>query len=133
MKLEQFGFEIYAAIDGYSRFIPWIYIGISARTAVSVLSQYLDCVSTNRFLPKNIRSDLGSETMLLADAHFTLRRSALIPGAIPQQLHDCYFFGRSTEHQRIESWWQQLVTSCTHVYYHYFHKLKNEGINMIFL
>jgi hypothetical protein len=37
MKLEPFGIEIYAIIDGYSRYIVWIYVGITARTAVSVL------------------------------------------------------------------------------------------------
>ena len=44
MKLEPFGIEIYATIDGYSRYIVWIYVGITARTAVSVLRQ-----ATNAF------------------------------------------------------------------------------------
>ena len=35
-KLSRFGFEIYSAIDAYSRYIVWCYIGISNRTAVSV-------------------------------------------------------------------------------------------------
>lgn len=51
MKLEPFGFDIYAAIDGYSQFIIWIYVGVSARTAVSVLSQYLDSPASNSFRP----------------------------------------------------------------------------------
>ena len=38
IKLEPFGIEIYAAIDGYSRYIVWIYVSISARTTVGVLS-----------------------------------------------------------------------------------------------
>lgn len=46
MKLEPFGIEIYAGIDGFSRYIPWVYIGISARTAVSVMRQYLDCITS---------------------------------------------------------------------------------------
>jgi hypothetical protein len=44
MKLEPFGIKIYATIDGYSRYIVWIYVGITARTAVSVLRQ-----ATNAF------------------------------------------------------------------------------------
>ena len=35
-KLSQFGFEIYGAINAYSRYIVWCYIGISNRTAASV-------------------------------------------------------------------------------------------------
>ncbi|KAJ5751581.1 hypothetical protein N7520_008498 [Penicillium odoratum] len=44
MKLEPYGFEIYAAIDGYSRKIMWIYTGISARTAVALLAIYMPLI-----------------------------------------------------------------------------------------
>ncbi|KAK6431426.1 hypothetical protein LTR95_012413 [Oleoguttula sp. CCFEE 5521] len=40
-KLEAFSIQIYAAIDVYSRYPVWIYIGITGRTAVSVLAQYI--------------------------------------------------------------------------------------------
>ena len=40
-KLSRFGYEIYGAIDAYSRYIVWCYIGISNCTAVSVNKQYL--------------------------------------------------------------------------------------------
>ena len=46
-KLSRFGFEIYGAIDAYSRYIVWCYIGISNRTAVSVNKQYLSATSPN--------------------------------------------------------------------------------------
>jgi hypothetical protein len=36
IKLSLYGIEIYAATDGYSRYILWVYIGISTRTAISV-------------------------------------------------------------------------------------------------
>jgi hypothetical protein len=39
-KLSNWGIEIYTAIDTYSQFIIWIYIGISNRTEQSVLVQY---------------------------------------------------------------------------------------------
>jgi hypothetical protein len=48
MKLEPFDFEIYAAIDGYSRYLVWFYISVSARTAVSVLRQSLTAFKDNR-------------------------------------------------------------------------------------
>ena len=37
-KLSPFAFEIYGAIDAYSQDIVWCYVGISNRTAVSVVS-----------------------------------------------------------------------------------------------
>ena len=42
MKLQLYGIEIYAGIDAYSQYIIWIYVGITARTEVSVLKQFLD-------------------------------------------------------------------------------------------
>lgn len=69
MKLAQFGIEVYAAIDGHSRYILWIYVGISTRTAVSVPSQFLDTLADLSYQPEIIRSDLGSETSLIGDAH----------------------------------------------------------------
>jgi hypothetical protein len=104
MKLEAFGIEIYAAIDGYSRYILWIYVGVSARTGISVNRQFLDFLSTQLYQPKILRADLGSETSMIADAHFTLRKQQ-DPEAEPS---DCFWYGRSTENQRIESWWGYL-------------------------
>ena len=41
MKLHQYGIEIYGAIDAYLRYVPWIYVEVSATTAVSVAKMYL--------------------------------------------------------------------------------------------
>lgn len=57
LKLINYGIEIYAAIDAYSRYIVWCYVGISARTSISVCRQYLDTVATLGFIPQAIRSD----------------------------------------------------------------------------
>lgn len=43
-KLEYFGFQIYACIDVHSRYIVWIYIGVTGRTQLSVWAQYLETV-----------------------------------------------------------------------------------------
>jgi hypothetical protein len=52
MKLSRYGIEIYAAIDGYSRYILWIYVGISTRTAISVYKQYVNAVSSFGYIPQ---------------------------------------------------------------------------------
>jgi len=44
-KLSDWGIEIYAAIDAYSQFIIWIYIGISNCIEQLVLVQYNQTVS----------------------------------------------------------------------------------------
>ena len=72
MKLASFGIEVYAGIDGYSRYVVWIYVGVSSRTAVSVLKQYLEIVQHGKKQPRFLRSDRGTETMMAASAHWKL-------------------------------------------------------------
>ncbi len=103
-KLDMFGFEIYGAIDAYSRYIVWIYVGVSSHTSISCLRQFLDSAKETGKIPRVIRSDRGVETGLLAAAHHRLRRDHE-PDIL---FKDCFFYGTSTKNQRIESWWNQL-------------------------
>ena len=103
-KLKPYGIEIYACIDAYSRYIVWVYVGISNATAMSCLRQFLDCLECLQYQPRFVRSDRGGETVMLANAHFQLQQEAE-PGL---QFEDCYLYGTSTANQRIEAWWQQL-------------------------
>lgn len=107
MKLDPYGVQIYAAIDAYSRYIIWIYIGIDTRTSVSVVRQYLDTVHERKIISNKIRLDHRSETFLLAKAHCYLRK------AYEQEIEatQYYIFGSSTASQRIEAWWTQLSKS----------------------
>jgi hypothetical protein len=105
--LDYWGIEIYAAVDAYSRFVVWVYIGVTARTAVSVLRQYIDTLDNEKVHPQVLRSDHGVETPLVAAAHhqFMLKHE-------PEcALEDFYWFGTSTANQRIEAWWGQLSKS----------------------
>jgi hypothetical protein len=98
--------EIYAGIDAYSRMIIWCYVGISARTAVSVVHQYLTTVRSIKRIPRFFRSDRGTETVLIAGAHHQLHRLENPDITLPE----CYIYGTSTENSRIASWWS-VVTS----------------------
>jgi len=110
-KLSQWGFQIYACIDAYSRNIIWIYIGISNRTAQSVLHQYLLTIGDIGYRPYIIRSDRGKETLLSAEVHFALSRTIEDNPNPDLKVQDCWFFGSSTGNQRIESWWSQIEKS----------------------
>ncbi|KAJ5745071.1 hypothetical protein N7520_004675 [Penicillium odoratum] len=125
MKLEPYGFEIYAAIDGYSRKIMWIYTGISARTAVSVGRQYLDCIQHAGCIPRFIRCDLGVEGHMMADFHLALRR---VEDPTITRLRDCFLLSKSTENQRIESFWSKLQKTCLFIYRHYFMILRESHL-----
>jgi hypothetical protein len=103
-KLKPYGIEVYACIDAYSRYVVWIYVGISNSTAVSCLRQYLDCIECEERQPRFVRSDRGTETVMLADAHFQLQQN-IQPDL---EFRDCYLYGTSTANQRIEAWWGQM-------------------------
>jgi hypothetical protein len=103
-KLKPYGVEIYACIDAYSRYIVWVYVGISACTAVSCLSQFIEVLESTEQQPRFVRSDRGTETVMMADTHYQLQ-VAYDPNL---QFDDCYLYGTSTANQRIEAWWLQL-------------------------
>ena len=134
-KLSRLGFEIYGAIDAYSRYIVWCYIGISNRTAISVNKQYLRLVRHTLHIPKPIRSDkgnyilhhilnstdfltvylyynfinLGTETVLVAQSHLTLRQA----NKHDLPFYKAYSYGKTRKNQRIEAWWNLLTEGQT--------------------
>ncbi|CUS06670.1 unnamed protein product, partial [Tuber aestivum] len=122
-KLLRFGIEIYGAIDAYSRYIVWCYVGISNRTAVSVNKQYLRLLRTTLHMPKLIRSDKGDETVLLAESHLSLRR-ANHPDLLFEK---AYSYGKSTKNQCIEAWWNILTEGQTQAWKVYFAQLESDG------
>jgi hypothetical protein len=110
LKLQFYGIEVYAAIDTFSRYVIWSYVGNSGTTAVSVVRQYLDTVEDIGMHPRLLMSDHGGETTLIADAHFTLIRS--LEGLENLPFAESYRFATSRENQRIESWWNQQTKGC---------------------
>ena len=100
-----YGIEMYGAIDAYSRYVLWIYVGISSRTQVSVVSPILDCVEELEYQSCFVRSDRGDETPLIADAHNQLR-CTIEPNL---EFKECYLFGTSMANQKMEHWWGQLT------------------------
>ncbi|SMY18772.1 unnamed protein product [Zymoseptoria tritici ST99CH_1A5] len=83
-KLEDFGFQIYAAINAETSRAAAHY----GRT------------------PHLIRVDKGKETLLLADGHF---QHALRVRGPETTFTECFCFGTSVRNVRIESWWQQIT------------------------
>ena len=105
MKLRQYSIEIYGAIDAYSRYVPWMYVGVSAATAVSVAKMYLEALEVVPIQPQYLRADRGTETSLIMNAHWQLhqQRTPTI------ETEHTFMYGSSTANSRIESWWGQLA------------------------
>lgn len=100
MKFQTYGIEIYAMVDGYSRYVTSIFVGLFATCGVSILKQYLDAVKANNTRPQLIRSDRGSETTLMANAQWQLEQADN-----PEvTLESVYFYGSSKSNSRSEGW-----------------------------
>lgn len=138
-KLAQFGIEIYAAVDAYSRKIIWLYCGLSNRTQLSVLNQYLQAVRARGSCPSYLRTDKGTETVMLADAHFSLYSEAYwregqrlgwpedSPLWTTLRIQDCYIYGPSTRNIRVEGLWNQQGLTQTRPWIKYFKLLALTG------
>ena len=97
-KLKDFGIEIYGIIDAYSRYIVFIYVGISSRTAVAVQKFFLIAVDEHG-VPYLLCSDKGVETFLMAECQYRLRQ-ANNPDI---SFRETYAFGTSPRNIKIES------------------------------
>jgi len=133
-KLTQYGFQIYAAVDAYSRKIIWSYCGNANRAQLSVLKQYLTAVKSQGFCPNFLRTDKGTETIMLADAHFSLYVEAALREQWSEEqylairLTDCYIYGPSTRNIRIEGLWRQQRYTTTGTWISYFAYLKDADV-----
>ena len=99
MKLRRYGIQIYGAIDAYSRYVLWIYVGVSAATAVSVAKMYLKALEVVPIQPQYLRPDRGTETSLIMNAHWQLhqQRTPTI------EAEHTLMYRSSTANSRIES------------------------------
>lgn len=101
-KLIEFGFEIYAGIDGYFRYVPWSYVGVSTQTEISIYCQYLEVINNIGYMPSVIQSDHGSETLIRAEANFQLclgetdEQEKMTEEQAQEEFRRCYYYGTST-------------------------------------
>jgi hypothetical protein len=123
-KLERFGFEIYAGIDSYARYITWCYCGVSAHTQFAIFAQYIKVVEEHGYFPFFLRSDRGVETVMAAEAHLALHKKSDPSTSFPK----VYRYGTSKKNQRVESWWQQMSKSTLRRWREYFEELEADGL-----
>ena len=100
-KLKYYGFPIHGAIDGYSRKILWLRICKTNNDPKFVASYFVRCIKENNFVPRCVRTDRGSENIVIAGIQRYLRRN----GNDQMAGRMSFMFGTSTGNQRIESWW----------------------------
>jgi hypothetical protein len=134
-KLSPFGIDIYGAIDGYSRKLIWLYVGVINRTQISVAKQFLKVIEANDIRPRYIRADRGSEVPMLLDIQYNLYRATEVAegrcaanqvDSLP--IRACTILGKSTANQRIEQIWLRMITSQLRPWQDLFRALFNRGL-----
>lgn len=113
-KLNFWGIQIYFAVDAYSRFIIWWYVGIENRTRLSVVKQYLETLQKTDMMPKTIQSDRGNEVPMAANVHYEFRKRSCTPDELEAlDFDDCWIYGTSKMNSRVEKLWGHLSQSST--------------------
>ena len=136
-KLRTFSFQVYAAVDAYSRKILWIYCGNANRSSICVLNQYIQAVKHHSICPSAIRVDKGKETVLMAAAQHTFYLEALaVDTAIsgldmdPEatDITNTTFWGTSPRNVRIERLWFQTKHETLGSYIRLFQLFQKSGL-----
>ena len=74
-KLAIYGFQIYAIVDAYSRFIIHLFVGLSNQTLVAIQKYYLMTVLLFG-IPLKICMNKGTEILLMAAYQMLLHQAA---------------------------------------------------------
>ncbi len=121
LKLQLYSIEIYAYINTFSRNIIQTYVGYTARTALSIINQYINVVENQGYIPQILRSDYRSETFQIANTYITLVKQAK---GRKVNFYTTQQYSKSTNNIRIKLQWQQLSTRQLGSQRIYFFKLK---------
>ncbi|KAJ8675870.1 hypothetical protein QAD02_011656 [Eretmocerus hayati] len=85
---------------------------------------YIELVQKLGYLPTLMRTDHGTEVILMEDFHVALRQNHLDANAGEHS----FLKGKSTHDQRIESWWRQLRQKMCDFYIHLFRGMEEAQI-----
>ena len=123
-KLKPYGFCVHGCIDGFSRRIMWLEVGMSNNDP-SVISRYfIDCVRQVGGTARVIRSDYGTENTCVSGIQRFFRQDSTDAFAANKS----FMNGKSVFNQRIEAWWCQLRKGCADWWMQYFKELQDCGL-----
>ena len=122
-KLKPFGFSIHGCIDGYSRRIMWLEVGISNNDPTVVAHYFVKCITEVGGTARIVRADCGTENSHVAGIQRFLRNNS----DDSFRAEKSFIYGRSVSNQRIEAWWSQLRRGCTDWWIEYFKELQESG------
>ena len=108
-KLKPYGFAIHGAIDGFSRRVMWLEVGVSNNNPRVCVKYFLETIQRIKVLPRVVRCDHGTENVHIRDVQVYFREGYDDDFAGEHS----FLQGKSSSNQRIESWWAMLRRKCT--------------------
>lgn len=122
-KLKPCGFSIHGCIDGYSRRIMWLEVGMSNNDPTVVARYFVKCIIEMGGTARIVRADCGTENSHVAAIQRFLRNNS----DDSFRAEKSFIYGRSVSNQRIEAWWSQLRRDCTDWWIQHFKELQESG------
>lgn len=122
-KLKPFGFPIHAGIDGFSRKILWLTVGTTNNDPHIIATNFIECIKGLKMVPRLVRSDRGSENIIICGLQRFFRRNHDDSHAAFKS----FLYGTSTSNQRIESWWSIFRKSRITWWINFFKDIVAEG------
>lgn len=120
-KLKPYGIAIHGAVDGFSRYLLWLEAGVTNNDPQVVASYYMATVEQMNGCPKAIRSDRGTENVVIERLQIALRQKYEF-SEFP-----AYMYGRSTNNQRIEALWGFLRRQQGQFWMNLFQSMKDDN------
>ena len=71
-KLKPFDFPIHGAVDGYSRRVLWLHVDTPNNDPKVMVTYFVDCVEEVRGCPSLVRTDCGTENVVIAGVQCSL-------------------------------------------------------------
>ncbi|XP_032228118.2 uncharacterized protein LOC116611723 [Nematostella vectensis] len=122
-KLKPFGFCIHGTIDGYSRRILWLKVGVTNNDPYVIATYFINYVYKHGNRATVIRGDCGSEHTHIAQIQRYLRADH----GDSLSYEKSFLYGRSVSNQRIEAWWSFLRKTEKNWWMNFFKDLRDQG------
>ncbi|XP_062614152.1 uncharacterized protein LOC134275889 [Saccostrea cucullata] len=116
-KLKPYGFAIHGAVDGFSRRVMWLEVCATNNDPAVIAGYYLNCIEQMEGIPKNLRTDPGTENSTTAAIQTVFSVNEL-----------SHRFVTSVRNQRIEAWWSYFKRNKAQWMMDYFSDLYSVGI-----
>ena len=110
-------------MDGWSRKVLWLYVGSSNNDPRITGYLFVRTINELNLLPRIVRTDRGSENVVIAGCQRFFRREHLDSNSG----YNSFRYGPSTRNQRIESWWSVFRKNRTDWWISFFKDLCDAG------